>query len=76
MPKLPSYRNQSIDLESKSIGWFLYDGNFGVYWVNYDCRFSSSTDQMQPLRKTPQLTQTANTCSKPRQETPKRRLKT
>ena len=22
----PSYRNQSIDLESKSIDWFLYDG--------------------------------------------------
>ena len=29
-PKLPSYRNQSIDLPCKSIGWFLYDGNFGV----------------------------------------------
>ena len=22
--KLPSYRNQSIDLQSKSIDWFLY----------------------------------------------------
>ena len=22
----PSYRNQSIDLHSKSIDWFLYDG--------------------------------------------------
>ena len=30
MPKLPSYRNQSIDLFSKSIDWFRYDGNFGV----------------------------------------------
>ena len=30
MPKLPSYRNQSIDLQSKSIDWFLYDGNLGV----------------------------------------------
>ena len=29
-PKLPSYRNQSIDLLCKSICWFLYDGNFGV----------------------------------------------
>ena len=29
-PKLLSYRNQSIDLQSKSIDWFLYDGNFGV----------------------------------------------
>ena len=25
-----TYRNQSIDLQSKSIDWFLYDGNFGV----------------------------------------------
>ena len=30
-PKLPLYQNQSIDLQSKSIDWFLYDGNFGVY---------------------------------------------
>ena len=28
--KLSSYRNQLIDLQSKSIDWFLYDGNFGV----------------------------------------------
>ena len=27
--KLPSYRNRSIDFQSKSIEWFLYDGNFG-----------------------------------------------
>ena len=26
MPVLPSYRNQSIDLQSKSIDWFLYEG--------------------------------------------------
>ena len=32
--KLPSYRKQSIHLQSKSIDWFLYDGNFGVKWVN------------------------------------------
>ena len=31
---MPSYRNQSIDLQSKSIDWFLYDDNFGIYWVN------------------------------------------
>ena len=30
MPKLPPYRNQSIDLQNKSIDWILYDGNFGV----------------------------------------------
>ena len=28
--KLTPYRNQSIDFQSKSIDWFLYDGNFGV----------------------------------------------
>ena len=27
---LPSYRNQSIDLQSKSIDWFLYEGNTGT----------------------------------------------
>ena len=30
MAKLPSYRNQSTDLQNKSIDCFLYDGNFGV----------------------------------------------
>ena len=30
MPVLPSYRNQSIDLQSKSIDWFLYEGNTGI----------------------------------------------
>ena len=30
MPVLPSYRNQSIDLRSKSIDWFLYEGNTGI----------------------------------------------
>ena len=34
MPVLPSYRNQSIDLLCKSIDWFLYEGNTGIYWVN------------------------------------------
>ena len=29
-PKLPSYRKQSTDLQSKSIDWFLYDDKFGV----------------------------------------------
>ena len=27
---LPSYKNQSIDLHSKSIDWFLYEGNTGT----------------------------------------------
>ena len=34
MPVLPSYRNQSIDLHSKSMDWFLYKGNTSIYWVN------------------------------------------
>ena len=30
MPMFPSYRNQSIDLQWKSIDWFLYEGNIGM----------------------------------------------
>ena len=30
VPVLPSYRNQSTDLHSKSIDWFLYEGNSGT----------------------------------------------
>ena len=26
---VPIYRNQSVDLQSKSTDWFLYDGNIG-----------------------------------------------
>ena len=33
--KLPSYKNQSIDLLCKSIDWFLYDRNFGVLRLFY-----------------------------------------
>ena len=33
MPALPSSRNQSIDLHSKSIDWFLYQGKTGILWV-------------------------------------------
>ena len=33
MPVLPSYRSQSIDLHSKSIDWFLYEGNTDTLWV-------------------------------------------
>ena len=29
-----SYLNQSIDLHSKSIDWFLCEGNAGISWVN------------------------------------------
>ena len=30
----PSYRNQSVDLQSKSTDWFLYDGS--IDWFLYD----------------------------------------
>ena len=30
MPVLPSYKNQSVDLHSKSMDWFLYEGNTGM----------------------------------------------
>ena len=30
VPVLPSYRNQSIDVPSKLIDWFLYEGNTGT----------------------------------------------
>ena len=33
MPELPSYRDQSIDLQSKSTDWFLYEGNTDIQWV-------------------------------------------
>ena len=34
MSVFPSYRNQSIELHSKSIDRFLYGGNAGILWVN------------------------------------------
>ena len=33
VPVLPSYRNQSIDLPSKSIDQFPYEGNTDTLWV-------------------------------------------
>ena len=30
MPMFPPYRNQSIDLQCKSIDWFLYEGKVGM----------------------------------------------
>ena len=34
MSVFPSYRNQSIDLQSKSIDWFLCEGNIGMKKVD------------------------------------------
>ena len=30
-----SYRNQSIDLQRKSIDWFLYECNIDLIWVDH-----------------------------------------
>lgn len=30
----PSCKNQSIDLQSKVLIWFLYEGSAGCKWVN------------------------------------------
>ena len=30
MPGLPSYKNQSIDFQGKSIDWILYESNSGI----------------------------------------------
>ena len=30
MPVFPTYRNQSIDLQYKSVDSFLYEGNIGM----------------------------------------------
>ena len=34
MPTFLSYRNQSIDMQSKSFAWFLCDGNIDLKWVS------------------------------------------
>ena len=34
MPMLHLYRKQSIDLQWKSVNWFLYERNIGLIWVN------------------------------------------
>ena len=47
-----SYRNQSIDLQSKSLGWFLYDRDFRhkkVKWVNFSAWFTHSSTRVKIL---------------------------
>ena len=38
---MPWYRNQSVDLRCRSIGWFLYENNFGLYCLEVFSLFSS-----------------------------------
>ena len=46
---MPSHREQSIDMQSKSIDWFLYDGQFGVQWVKVP--FDYSEAYSEPCKK-------------------------
>ena len=43
--------DQSIDLQSKSIEWFLYDCNFGVKWVNKSLLFNTAVLETLKLLK-------------------------
>ena len=43
MPVFSSYRNNSIDLHSKSINWSLNQGNTGVQRVNIRSEFWSGS---------------------------------
>ena len=40
MPVSPSFRNQSIDLLCISTDWFLYEGNTGTSYVNWDFSYN------------------------------------
>ena len=54
MPRLHSYRNQSIDLLCKSINWFLYEGNTGtngLSWISV-VAFEENTLKSSKLRET------------------------
>ena len=44
MPVLLSYRSQSLDLQCKSINWFLYEGNTGTEWVKQPVRNNSFSE--------------------------------
>ena len=34
LPTNVPYKNQSIYVESKSVGWFLYEWNINLWWTN------------------------------------------
>ena len=51
MPMLPSYRNQSINLHSKSIDWFLYEGNTDIEWVKEKRSWNRKNDIKVYLNK-------------------------
>ena len=39
MTEVPTYRNQSTDLQSKSLDWFLYDRDFPVVFYEWTFLF-------------------------------------
>ena len=69
---LLSYWNQSINLHSESIDWFLYMGNTGTWWVkvsNADVK-ATTVDNIRLISYYPEeKTQPAFTCSKAVMET-------
>ena len=44
---LRQYRNHSIDLECKSIDWFLYEGNIGMTWFKNSSHKKFKTEKSQ-----------------------------
>ena len=38
MPRVSSYRNQSTDLQGKSVDWFLFIFNFVLSWIYMNFR--------------------------------------
>ena len=53
MPQLPSHRNQSPDLQSKSIDRFLYDGNYELMLVTISVQYLSAKHEEISLVNTP-----------------------
>ena len=45
-PIILAFRNQSIDLQCKSISWFLYDSNIALIMVNYSKQLNEKKKKM------------------------------
>ena len=49
-----SYRNQSIDLQSKSMDWFLYDNDLRherVNWINWPIAIETTKTKKKKIKK-------------------------
>ena len=53
MPMFPAYGNLPIDLQCRSIGWFLYEGNIGMKKVKHKKTYDkcSKFNQIYPEGK-------------------------